>query len=66
MEPSQVTAASRNLVEPDPSREGLFPVDAGATDSLVDRPHLEVIGLRLRGKQSCRLAGGADGLMDKR
>ena len=46
MEPSQVTAASRNPVEPNPSREGLFLADAGATDYLMTRPYLEALGLR--------------------
>ena len=65
MGPAHVTVVVRNPAEPNRSREGLFLVDAGATDSLVDRPHLEVIGLRLRGRRTCKIANVADGLMDK-
>ena len=60
-----MTVAIRNPSEPNCSREGLLLVDAGATVSTMVRPYLEVIGLRLRGKRSCRLANGADELKDK-
>lgn len=53
-----VTVAVRNPDEPDRFREGLFLVDAGATDSLVPGPHLEAIGLRPKGRRVYETADG--------
>ena len=55
---TRVTAAVRNLAEPDRVWEGLFLVDTGATDCLVPRQHLESIGLKPTGQ---RIYGVADG-----
>ena len=57
---THVTVTIRNPAEPDRTWEGLFLVDTGATDSLVARPHLEAIGLRPKGKRTCRLANGSE------
>ena len=42
------TVTIRNPVEPEKAREGLFPMDAGATGSFVPRTPPEVIGFRPR------------------
>ena len=52
-----MTAALRNPGEPNRSRDGLFLVDAGATDCLVVRPHLGANGLMPEGKRAYRLVG---------
>ncbi|MCY3789895.1 MAG: hypothetical protein OXH63_14025 [Gemmatimonadetes bacterium] len=44
-----VTVTIRIPAAPHRSWEGLFLVDAGATDCLVPRPHLEAIGLMPKG-----------------
>ena len=42
-----------------------FPgLTAGATDTLVPRPHLEAIGLRPKGQRTYQLADGSDLVMD--
>ena len=55
-----VTAAVRNLAEPDRVWEGEFLVDTGATDCLVPRAALESIGLEPKGKRSYKLADGSE------
>ena len=58
---THVTVRITNPAEPDRFWEGLFLVDAGATDSLVPRPHLEAIGLEPEGKRRVyQLADGSD------
>ena len=61
---TRVTVTIRNPAAPEPYREGLFPVDAGATDSLVPRPHLEAIGLAPKGRRVYRPADGSEISMD--
>ena len=61
---THVTVTIRNPAEPDRCWEGLFLVDAGATDSLVPRPHLEAIGLEPRGRRVYELADGNEIAMD--
>ena len=61
---TRVTVTIRNPAAPEPYREGLFLVDAGATDSLVPRPHLEAIGLAPKGRRVYRPADGSEIAMD--
>ena len=61
---TRVTVTIRNPAAPEPYREGLFLVDAGATDSLVSRPHLEAIGLAPKGRRVYRPADGSEVAMD--
>ena len=61
---AHVTVTIRNPAEPERTWEGLFLVDAGATDSLVPRPHLEAIGLAPRGKRIYELADGSELRLD--
>ena len=51
MGPIQVTVAIRNPVELNPSREGLFLVDASATECIVPGQHLEAIGFMAEGQR---------------
>ncbi len=60
----RVTAAIRNIAEPDRVWEGLFLVDTGATDCLVPRQHLESIGLVPEGQRIYGLADGSEIRMD--
>ena len=60
----RVTAAIRNLAEPDRVWEGLFLVDTGATDCLVPRHHLESIGIVPGGQRVYGLADGREIKMD--
>ena len=60
----RVTAAIRNLAEPDRVWEGLFLVDTGATDCLVPRQHLESIGIVPGGQRVYGLADGKEIKMD--
>ena len=55
---THVMVTIRNPAQPERCWEGLFQVDAGATDSLVPRPHLEAIGLEPRGRRIHESAGG--------
>ncbi len=57
---TRVTAAIRNLAEPERVWEGLFLVDTGATDCLVPRQHLESIGLVPGGQRVYGLADGSE------
>ena len=59
-----VTVLIRNPAQPEPTWEGLFLVDTGATDSLVPRPHLEAIDLCPKGQRSYELADGQEIKMD--
>ena len=61
---TQVTVTIRNPAQPERTWEGLFLVAAGATDSLVPRPHLEAIGLAPRGKRIYELADGSEFRLD--
>jgi clan AA aspartic protease len=61
---TRVTAAIRNIAEPDRVWEGLFLVDTGATDCLVPRQHLESIGLVPEGQRVYGLADGSEIRMD--
>ena len=61
---THVTVTIRNPADPDRAWEGLFLVDAGATDSLVPRPHLESIGLRPKGRRVYELADGSEITME--
>lgn len=61
---TRVTAAIRNLAEPERVWEGLFLVDTGATDCLVPRQHLESIGLVPGGQRIYGLADGSEIRMD--
>ena len=49
METTHVTVTIRNPVDPARSRDGLFLLDTGATDSLVPRSCIEAIGLEPEG-----------------
>ncbi len=60
----RVTAAIRNLAEPDRVWEGLFLVDTGATDCLVPRQHLESVGIVPGGQRVYGLADGREIRMD--
>ena len=59
-----VTVTIRNPADPNRAWEGPFLVDAGATDSLVPRPHLESIGLRPKGRRVCELPDGREITME--
>lgn len=59
-----VNAAIRNPAEPDRAWEGTFLVDTGATDCLVPRSHLELIGLAPQGRRAYGLADGSVIAMD--
>ena len=61
---TRVTAAIRNLAEPDRVWEGLFLVDTGATDCLVPRQHLESVGIVPGGQRVYGLADGREIRMD--
>ncbi len=61
---THVTVAIRNPADPERYWEALFLVDAGATDSLVPRQHLEAIGLQPRGRRVYELADGSELAMD--
>ena len=53
-----------NPANRDRSREGVFLVDTGATDSLVPRQHLEAIGLKPEAQRTYLLADGTEVEMD--
>ncbi len=53
-----VTVTIRNPAEPSRCWEGLFLVDAGATDSLVPECHLRAIGLEPKGARVYETADG--------
>ena len=59
-----VTVTIRNPAEPARAWEGPFLVDTGAIDSLVPRPHLEAVGLKLKGRRVYETAGGREVEMD--
>ena len=61
---THVTAAIRNLAEPDQVWEGLYLVDTGATDCLVPRQYLETIGLAPQGQRTYSMADGGEIRMD--
>ena len=61
---TQVTVTIRNPAELHKTWEGLFLVDAGTTDSLVPRQHLESIGLIPKGQRVYELADGSEIRMD--
>ena len=61
---THVTVTIRNPAEPNRFWEGLFLVDAGATDSLVPTPHLEAIGIKPKGRRVYELADGNEIAMD--
>ena len=61
---TRVTVTIRNPAAPEPYREGLFLVDAGGTDSLAPRPHLEAIGLAPKARRVYRPADGSEVAMD--
>ena len=60
MRTTHVTALIRSPAEP--VQEGLFPIDTGATDSLLPRP--QAIGIEPRGCRACEPAGGGEIVMD--
>ena len=59
-----VAVTIRNPADPNRAWEGLFRVDAGATDSLVPRLQLESIGLRPKGRRVCKLTDGREITME--
>jgi len=61
---THVTVTIRNPAEPVRAWEGPFLVDTGAIDSLVPRPHLEAVGLKLKGRRVYETAGGREVEMD--
>ena len=62
---THVTVTIRNPADPERAWDGLFLVDASATDSLVPRPHLESIGLEPKGRRVYELlADGTEIIMD--
>jgi len=61
---AQVTVRITNPADEDRFWEGLFLVDAGATDSLVPRPHLQAIDLRPKGKRVYEMADGSEVTVD--
>lgn len=61
---ARLTVTIHNPAEPHRTWEGLFLVDAGATDSLVPRQHLESIGLAPKGQRVYELADGRETHMD--
>ena len=61
---TQVTVTIRNPADLEKAWEGFFLVDTGAIDSLVPRPHLEAIGLKLKGQRVYELADGSELKMD--
>ena len=61
---THVTVTIRNPAEPNRFWEGLFLVDTGATDSLVQTRHLEAIGLKPKGRRVYELADGKEIAMD--
>ena len=54
-----VTVGIRNPADRERVWEGLFLVDAGATDCLVPRQHLESIGIEPEGERVYELADGS-------
>ena len=64
MAATHVAVTIRNPAEPHRTWERLFPVDTGATDSLVSRQHLESIGLAAKGQRVYELADGRETRMD--
>ena len=64
MAATHVTVRITNPADEDRFWEGIFLVDAGATDSLVPRPHLEAIGLKPAGKRVHELADGNEITVD--
>ena len=64
IETTCVTVTIRNPADPNRAWKGPFLVDAGATDSLVPRPHLESIGLRPKGRRVCELPDGREITME--
>ncbi len=61
---THVTVTVRNPADPERAWEGLFLVDAGATDSLVPRKHLEAIGLKPEDGRTYELADGSQLRLD--
>ena len=61
---THVTVTIRNPAEPSGSREGLFLVDTGATDSLAPRSRLEAIGLESKGLRVYETGDGRKVEMD--
>ncbi len=59
-----VDVTIRNPAEPQRSWIGKFLVDTGMFDSLVPRAHLEVIGLKPRGRRDYVLADGKPVALD--
>ncbi len=53
-----VTVTVKNPAEPERTWEGTFLVDAGSTNSIVPRKHLEAIGIQPAGTRRYELADG--------
>ena len=61
---THVTVTIRNPADPSRSWDGLFLVDAGATDCLVPRTCIEAIGLEPEGQRFYETADGRQIKMD--
>ena len=61
---THVTVTIRNPADPARSWDGLFLVDAGATDSLVPRACVEAIGLEPEGQRVYETADGREVRLD--
>lgn len=61
---THVPVLIRNPAEPERTWEGLFLVDAAASDCFVPRPHLEGIGLAPKGERVYELADGSEMTVD--
>lgn len=59
-----VTVTIRNPADPSRSRDGLFPVDTGTTDSLVPRSCIAAIGIAPEGQRVYETADGRKIRMD--
>ncbi len=57
---THVTVTIRNPASPEKTWEGLFLVDAGATDSLLPKDCLESIGLQPKAQRIYELADGSE------
>ncbi len=63
---THVTVTIRNPADPSKSCDGLFLVDAGATDSLVPRSCIKAIGVEPERQRVCETADGREVRMDFR
>lgn len=61
---THVTATVRNPAAPERTWEGLFLVDAGATDCMAPRSHLASIGLKPLAQRTYELADGTETKLD--